>query len=351
MQDLWLHLPLRYEDRTSITAIHALVPGQSAQVEARVTAVERGFRYRPLLRVALADESRSTLTLRFFHFSGTQAAQFQPGRRLRCYGEAKPGQFGLEMVHPSYRFLAENEDGLLRESLDPVYPAVEGIGPQTLAKIIAESLKHLPDAEALELLPAGLLASLDLPSLRDALLIAHRPPPDTDVSEFLSGRHPALQRLALEEMLAHHLSLRRQRITLRAHGAHPVKVRGSLAAALRRQLPYSLTGAQQRVLKEITADMQQPAPMLRLVQGDVGSGKTVVAALAALRAIESGRQVALMAPTELLAEQHLGNFRAWLEPLVCVSPGWPARSAARRVPRCWPISRLARRRWSWARMR
>jgi len=315
LQDLWLHLPLRYEDRTKVTPIHALLPGQAAQVEARVTAVERGFRHRPLLRVALADESRSTLTLRFFHFSSAQAAQFQSGRRLRCYGEAKPGAHGLEMVHPSYRFLAENEESLLRESLDPVYPAVEGIGPQTLAKIIAEALKRLPDAATLELLPAGMLASLKLPSLRDALLIAHRPPPDTDVSQFLSGRHPALQRLALEEMLAHHLSLRRQRIALRAHGAQPVKVRGSLAVALRERLPYSLTKAQQRVLKEVAADMQQPVPMLRLVQGDVGSGKTVVSALAALRAIESGRQAALMAPTELLAEQHLANFRAWLEPL------------------------------------
>lgn len=272
LQDLWLHLPLRYEDRTSITPIHALLPGQSAQVEARVTAVERGFRHRPVLRVAVADASRSALTLRFFHFSGAQAAQFQPGRRLRCFGEARPGSFGLEMVHPSYRFLAENEEDGLRESLDPVYPAVEGIGPQTLARIIAEALKRLPDAAALELLPAHLLSSLDLPSLRDALLVAHRPPPDTDVSQFLSGRHPALQRLALEEMLAHHLSLRRQRIALRAHGAHPVKVRGSLAVALRGQLAYSLTGAQQRVLKEITADMKQPAPMLRLVQGDVGVG-------------------------------------------------------------------------------
>ncbi|KFN43605.1 ATP-dependent DNA helicase RecG [Arenimonas oryziterrae] len=315
LQDLWLHLPLRYEDRTQIVAMRALVPGQTAQVEGRVEAVERGFRYRPMLRVAIGDESRATLTLRFFHFNGAQAAQFLPGRRIRCYGEARPGAHGLEMVHPSYRFLAESDDGALRDSLDPVYPAVEGIGPQTLTKIIGEALRRLPPAPSLELLPAALRATLDLPSLREALLVAHRPPPDTDIALFAAGRHPSLQRLALEEMLAHHLSLRRQRIALRAHGATPIKARGELSQRLLGNLPYTLTGAQQRVFKEVVVDMQRPEPMLRLVQGDVGSGKTVVAALAALRAVEAGRQVALMAPTELLAEQHLNNFRTWLEPL------------------------------------
>ncbi len=315
LQDLWLHLPLRYEDRTQMTAIRALVPGQPAQVEGRVEAVERGFRYRPMLRVAIGDDSRATIVLRFFHFSGSQAAQFQPGRRVRCYGEARPGAHGLEMVHPSYRFLGENEEGELRDSLDPVYPAIEGLGPQTMSRLIGEALRRLPPPEELELLPAALRAELDLPSLRDALLMAHRPPPDVDVALFSAGRHPSLQRLALEEMLAHHLSLQRQRIALRAHGAVPVKSRGVLSKQLLGNLPYALTGAQQRVFKEVAADMQQAVPMLRLVQGDVGSGKTVVAALAALRAIEAGKQVALMAPTELLAEQHLANFRAWFEPL------------------------------------
>ena len=315
MQDLWLHLPIRYEDRTQLTAIRDLVPGQPAQVEARVEAVERGFRYRPLLRVTVAGETRETLVLRFFHFNGAQAAQFIPGRRVRCYGEPRPGGHGLEMVHPSYRFIADSDAGELRESLDPVYPAIEGMGAQTIARLVAEALKRLPPASELELLPADLCASLKLPALRDALITAHRPPPDTDVALFASGHHPALQRLAFEEMLAHHLGLRRQRIALRAHGASPIAVRGALAASLRKGLPYSLTAAQQRVFAEVAADMKQPVPMLRLVQGDVGSGKTVVAALAAMRAVEAGKQVALMAPTELLAEQHLNNFRAWLEPL------------------------------------
>lgn len=315
VQDLWLHLPLRYEDRTRITAIQALLPGQAAQVEGRVQAVERGFRYRPMLRVAIGDASHSTLTLRFFHFNSAQAAQFIPGRRVRCYGEARPGSHGLEMVHPSYRFLSDEDDSALHASLDPVYPAVEGLGAQTMARLIGEALKHLPPAEDLELLPTTLREALHLPSLRDALITAHRPPPDTDVALFTSGRHPALQRLALEELLAHHLSLRCQRIALRAHGANPIKIRGQLAAAMDKRLPYRLTKAQQRVLAEINRDIAQPEPMLRLVQGDVGSGKTVVAALAALRAVEAGKQVALMAPTELLAEQHLNTFRTWLEPL------------------------------------
>ena len=314
LQDLWLHLPLRYEDRTRITAIRELRPGAPSQTEGIVRAVERGFRYRPSLRVAIDDDSKATLTLRFFHFNRSQAAQFLPGRRVRCYGEARPGSYGLEMVHPSYRFLGENGEAALRDSLDPVYPAIEGIGPQSLAKIIAEALRRLPTAESLELLPASLRDSLGLPSLREALLLAHRPPPDADVALFTSGSHPALQRLALEELLAHHLSLRRQRIALRAHGATPLSG-GDLGPALRRYLPYALTGAQQRVLEEISRDLRQPEPMLRLVQGDVGSGKTIVAALAALDAVDAGKQAALMAPTELLAEQHLANFRAWLEPL------------------------------------
>ena len=315
VQDLWLHLPTRYEDRTTLTPIRELAPGQPAQVEGRVEAVERGFRYRPLLRVTIADDSRATLALRFFHFNGAQAAQFIPGRRLRCYGEARPSGHGLEIVHPSYRFLAESDEGAMRDSLDPVYPVVEGVGPQTLSRLIAEALKRLPPAEELELLPEVVIRALDMPTLKEALLVAHRPPPDTDVLLFSSGRHPALQRLAFEEMLAHHLSLRHRRIALRAHGASAITGRGALADCLRKGLPYSLTGAQRRVYDEVAADMRKPEPMLRLVQGDVGSGKTVVAALAALRAVEAGKQVALMAPTELLAEQHLNNFRNWLEPL------------------------------------
>ena len=315
LQDLWLHLPLRYEDRTRIEAIASLRPGQPAQVLARVEAVERSFRYRPMLRVAIGDDSHGTLVLRFFHFGKAQVAMFVPGRRILCYGDVRPGQHGLEMVHPSYRLLADDAEASARDSLDPVYPAVEGLGPLSVARLVGEALKRLPEAAELELLPAGMRERLDLPTLREALLTAHRPPPDADLALFAAGRHPAQRRLALEELLAHHLSLRRQRIALRAHGAMPVRPAGKLARALRQRLAFKLTGAQQRVLDEVSQDMARPEPMLRLVQGDVGSGKTVVAALAAANAVEAGRQVALMAPTELLAEQHLANFRSWLEPL------------------------------------
>jgi ATP-dependent DNA helicase RecG len=327
LQDLWLHLPLRYEDRTRITPIAGLVPGRPAQIEGRVEAVERGFRYRPTLRVAVSDDSRGTLVLRFFHFNRNQAAQFVPGRRIACYGEARPGQRGLEMIHPSYRLLADDEGPVQRDRLDPVYPAVEGIGPASLAKLVGKALERLPPAEELELLPAGLRERLGLPPLREALLTLHRPPPDVSLEDLALGRHPAQRRLVLEELLAHHLSLRRQRIALRRHGAMPVRPPGKLAQALRRRLSFALTGAQERVLEEVRRDMARPEPMLRLVQGDVGSGKTVVAALAAADAIEAGRQVALMAPTELLAEQHLGNLRAWLEPLG-VQVAWLAGKVA-----------------------
>jgi ATP-dependent DNA helicase RecG len=314
LQDLWLQLPRHYEDRTRITAIAALRPGVEAQVEGTVEAVERGFRYRPLLRVALSDDSHGTLVLRFFHFRAAQVAQFVPGVRVRCYGVPRPGQRGLEMVHPSYR-VVDAADDALGERLDPVYPAIEGIGPVALRRLIGAALDRLPDAAALELLPPAMLRESGLPPLREALLTVHRPPRDADVAALLAGTHPAQRRLALEELLAHHLSLRRQRIALQAHAAPALAGTGALARKLRDSLPFALTAAQQRVFAQVRADLAQPRPMLRLVQGDVGSGKTVVAALAAMMAVEAGRQAALMAPTELLAEQHLSNLRHWLEPL------------------------------------
>ena len=314
VHDLWLHLPRQYEDRTSLTPIRALQAGVAAQVEGRVDAVERGFRYRPMLRVALSDDSHATLVLRFFHFRAAQVAQFAPGARIRCYGTPRAGQHGLEIVHPSYRMLDDAAEVELGSALDPVYPAIEGVGPASLRKLIGLALDRLPQDEALELLPRALRESLDLPSLRQALLTVHRPQAGEDIGALLAGRHPAQRRLALEELLAHHLSLRRQRLAQQAHAA-PALRRATLAGKLRKSLPFELTGAQRRVFEEIQADLGKPSPMLRLVQGDVGSGKTVVAALAAMQAVEVGKQAALMAPTELLAEQHLNNLRGWLEPL------------------------------------
>ena len=321
LQDLWFHLPRQYEDRTTLTPIRALQPGLPAQVEGSVEAVERSYRGRPMLRVAIGDGTYSTLVLRFFHFRSQQVAQFAPGTRVRVYGTPRPGQHGLEIVHPSYRILggaADAGDPLLSDRLDPIYPALEGVGPAVLRKLIGQALQRLPDERGLELLPAEVLAReplcAGLPSLREALLTLHRPPQGSDLQALMAGTHPAQRRLAVEELLAHHLSLRRQRIAMQAHTA-PALHGGKRVAALRKALPFSLTKAQQRVFAEIRDDLAKPMPMLRLVQGDVGSGKTVVAAMAAMLAIEDGRQAALMAPTELLAEQHLANLRGWLEPL------------------------------------
>jgi ATP-dependent DNA helicase RecG len=272
MQDLWLHLPLRYEDRTAITPIRLLQPGVPAQVEGRVDAVERGFRYRPVLRVALSDDSRGTLVMRFFHFRAAQVAQFAVGTRIRCYGTPKPGQHGLEIVHPSYRVLGEDDDAALGDALDPIYPAVEGLGPASIRKLVGQALERLPDNDRLELLPATLLDGLRLPSLRQALLTMHRPPRDADVAALALGAHPAQRRLAIEELLAHHLSLRRQRLALQRHGAPVLKGKGALVKALAKALPFTLTGAQQRVFAQIREDIGKPSPMLRLVQGDVGVG-------------------------------------------------------------------------------
>src|SRR3954464_7460885 len=213
LQDLWLQLPRHYEDRTRISAIRELRPGEAAQVEGVVEAVERGFRYRPMLRVAIGDGSRATLVLRFFHFRAAQVAQFASGVRVRCYGTPRAGQHGLEIVHPSYRVLDDDEHAL-GDQLDPVYPSIEGLGPVSLRRLIGQALDRLPDAEALELLPASMCEALRLPTLRDALLTVHRPARDADVGALLPRTHPAQQRLALEELLAHHLSLRRQRIAL-----------------------------------------------------------------------------------------------------------------------------------------
>ncbi len=315
LQDLWFHLPLRYEDRTRITPIRALRAGDTAQVDGRVEAVEKGFRYRPQLRVAIGDESRATLLLRFFHFNNAQAIQLVVGTRLRCYGEVRLGAHGLEMVHPQYRRLAEGAVATVDERLTPVYPVTEGLGSARLAGVIAHALQRLPDDAKLELIPPALGKIYKLSSLRAALLYVHRPPAQADLAQLALATHPAQQRLAFEELLAQHLSLKRLRGRIREHAAPALRGAGGLRKRFLANLPFVPTRAQARVAAEVARDIAKPMPMLRLVQGDVGSGKTMVAALAALTAVESGFQAALMAPTELLAEQHYRNFCQWMEPL------------------------------------
>ena len=321
VRDLWFHLPLRYEDRTRIVPIGSVRPGEAAQIVGKVDSVDGGYRYRPQLKVMLSDESGGSLLLRFFHFSRSQAMQLKPGVRLRCFGEPRWGPQGLEMVHPEYSRLAANARITTEDRLTPVYPATEGLGQKRLLRLVAQALECLPDDEQLELIPDTLRRKLKLPALREALLVLHRPPAGVDLALLAGGRHPAQQRLAFEELLSQHLGLKQLRQRMRRHRAEALSGGDALRGKLTSKLPFALTAAQQRVDGEICADLARDVPMLRLVQGDVGSGKTVVAALAALAAIGSGSQVALMAPTELLAEQHLANFRAWFEPLD-IEPVW-----------------------------
>jgi ATP-dependent DNA helicase RecG len=315
LQDLWFHLPLRYEDRTRITAIRDLHAGETAQVEARIEAIESGFRYRPQLRIAVTDDSQQTLVLRFFHFNRAQVNQLAVGARLRCFGEVRHGNHGLEMVHPEYRRVADDGAGSVDDRLTPIYPTTEGLGQKRLGGAIRAALTRLPPDDALELIPPELRKVHKLSSLRDALLYVHTPPPDADLGALALGMHPAQRRLVFEELLTHHLSLKRLRAQLRSHAAPPLQGDGALRRRFRAALAFKPTHAQERVAAEIARDLAKPLPMLRLVQGDVGSGKTLVAAQAALTAIEAGRQAALMAPTELLAEQHFINFDKWLAPL------------------------------------
>ena len=311
--DLWFHLPLRYEDRTSITPLDKLVPGMPAQVEGVVAAVDRGFRFRPQLKVSITDDSGAILLLRFFHFRASQAEQFSPGVRLRCFGEPRVGTGGFEIVHPSYQRVLEGAP--LDAALTPVYPATEGLSQKRLLTLTRAALDRMPDERLFELLPDDIRKRFKLASLSAALRYVHRPPPKADVAALLAGTHPAQQRLAFEELLAHHVSMRRLRAAVRAQKAPVIAPKRSRRAAILKSLPFKLTKAQQRVLGEVDDDVKSGAPMLRLVQGDVGSGKTVVAALAALAATDAGWQTAVMAPTEVLAEQHYRSFARWLEPL------------------------------------
>ena len=315
IQDLWFHLPLRYDDKTRLTAIADLCAGGRAQVLGTVVGVERIFRSRPQLKVCIQDNAGHILYLRFFHFHRNQFDRLKSGGRLLCFGEVRFGADGPTMVHPHYQCLVGDNPPVMQQRLSPIYPSTEGVHQKRLADLITKALKLLPDASDLELIPSSLCAAHDLSSLRDALLYVHHPPPDVSLQTLAYGRHAAQKRLIFEELLAHHLSLKCLRTAARTKQALPLLGDGRLRHAMLTALNFSLTSAQQRVTQEVLADLARSKPMLRLIQGDVGSGKTVVAAFAALAAIESAQQVALVAPTELLAEQHLRNFRHWFEPL------------------------------------
>ncbi len=314
VQDVLFHLPLRYEDRTRVVPIGTLRAGDRAVVEGEVQLAEVAFRRRRVLLCRIADGS-GFLTLRFFHFSAAQQDTLARGTRLRCFGEVRPGPAGLEIVHPEYRRLAPGASAPSDESLTPVYPTTEGVQQGRMRMLTALALAELVDGGLRDWLTPQCLDSAGLPSLESALRYAHRPPPDADIELLNDGRHPAQRRLAFEELLAHQLSLRLLRQAADHDQAWPLESRQTLVERCLEALPFSLTAAQRRAWAEIARDLERPHPMMRLVQGDVGSGKTVVAALAALRAVEHGMQAAVMAPTELLAEQHARNFLGWLEPL------------------------------------
>jgi len=322
VSDLLFHLPIRYEDRTRLHPIGSCRPGQRLLIEGRVEHAAVVRTRRSTLVVVLADGS-GRITLRFFHFRAYQKQQFAKGVRLRCFGEVSAGFRGLEMIHPSYQRISEQRPEPLADSLTPIYPTTEGIGQNRWLNMTGQALAlmHRGTLQLDELLPPGPLDKLGLPSLTSALDAIHRPPRDADVAALVERRHPAQKRLALEELLAHNLSMQKLHRQQRARRAPAMTGSSDTLDRFLASLPFSLTGAQRRVGAEIHADLERPQPMLRLLHGDVGSGKTVVAALAVLKTAENGYQTAIGAPTELLAEQHLRVFSQWLVPLG-IEPVW-----------------------------
>jgi ATP-dependent DNA helicase RecG len=307
--DLALHLPLRFEDETRITLIAAAVPGEAAQFEVAVVSSEIVYRPRRQLVCRVEDDS-GTLLLRFLNFYPSQQKVLQPGARLRVFGEVRGGFWGSELIHPRFHVLHGDED--LPAALTPVYPTTAGLGQATLRRLIERALQEVDLADTL---PEPLIARCNLAEFSASVRLLHAPPPGLSADELVAVQRPAWQRIAFDELLAQQISLRQAYAIRRARGAPHLAGNGRLTAQLLAVLPFALTKAQARVWREIAGDLAEPHPMQRLLQGDVGSGKTVVAALAMLQAVESGYQAALMAPTEILAEQHYRKLRQWLAPL------------------------------------
>jgi ATP-dependent DNA helicase RecG len=311
--NLLFHLPFRYEDRTRITPIAGLRPQQTYVVQGFVRSSQILFGKRRSLSVRIQDNSGS-LGLRFYHFTAAQKKQFDNGAEIRCYGEARRGAAGLEMYHPEYQLVTEDSDQI-EQTLTPVYPATEGISQSRLRTMISQALEMLTadKFQLRELLPQSWLQEWHLPSLVQALQYLHQPPTEANLEQLEAGQHPCQKRLILEELLAHQLSMHRARLRVKQEKAVQLQFMGPSQQHIIDSLPFIPTHAQKRVVEEIQFDLNQPHPMLRLVQGDVGSGKTLVAALTAAPMVDAGFQVAIMAPTEILAEQHLLNFTQWFE--------------------------------------
>ena len=313
--DLVLHLPLRYEDETRITRIADLKPGEAAQVEGEIIHSEVMYRPRRTLVCQLQDDS-GILYLRFLNFYPSQQKQLAVGKRIRALGEPRMGFFGDEMVHPKCRSAGEATP--LKQALTPIYPTTAGLPQATLTKHIHAALNELTLDDTL---PEKVLQRLHLPQFAASVKLLHQPPPDIDEDTLLARAHPAWMRIKFDELLAQQLSMRVHYRERSRRVAPKLVAHNKLTDALLRDLPFALTGAQKKVWHEISSDLARPHPMQRLLQGDVGSGKTIVATLAALQAIENGYQVAFMAPTEILAEQHYLKLRDWLTPLG-IAPVW-----------------------------
>ena len=325
--DLLFHLPHRYEDRTRITPISHLLPHHPAVIQGKVVSSEIAMGRKRSLLCRIRDSS-GFIGLRFYFFTTAQKNQLTSGANIRCYGEVRQGSSGLEIYHPEYD-LGDTDIKALPQTLTPIYPATDGLSQQRIKNVLNQALDQLkqnPASILPDYLPPLFCKEHQLPSLKDALLYLHQPPPDAELDQIADKQHPCQLRLAFEELISHRLSLlkiRQQMQALPAPALAPQTLPTQQAFTERflQKLEFKLTNAQQRVWKEIAADLKQPVPMLRLVQGDVGSGKTVIAALAALRAIENGYQAAIMAPTEILAEQHFITFKQWLKPLN-IQTGW-----------------------------
>ena len=308
--DLILHLPLRYEDETEIMPIATLRPGRSAQIEATVIRSDASYQPRRQLTAVVQDDT-GEIGLRWLTFYPNQQQQMQVGRRWRIRGEVRGGMHGYEIIHPKVTVA----DSVLPAALTPVYPTTEGLSQPSLRKAIGQALEKVELNDTLE---PELVQRLGLQSFGEAIRTLHAPTPDMDALALIEHTHPSWLRIKFDELLAQQLSLaaaRDARRSLRAKSLRANPKADSLCARLLKSLPFSLTPAQQRVTSEISADLEREFPMYRLLQGDVGSGKTIVAALAALQAIDAGVQVALMAPTEILAEQHFQKLKMWCEPL------------------------------------
>ena len=320
VQDLLFHLPMRYEDRTRITPISDIRPESFATIEGYVQHTEVQFGRRPILSVTLSDGT-SKIMLKFFNFNAGMKNSLATGVRVKAFGEIKRGRYMAEIHHPEYQIIRNNQPLALAETLTPIYSTTEGLKQASLRKMTEQALAVLQNVQVAELLPE--LYNPHQYSLKDALALLHRPPPSVSAEVLEKGEHPAQKRLIFEELLAHNLAMQQLRLGVKQQYAEPLSYNTDLKQRFLDSLPFQPTNAQKRVTEDIERDLAQPSPMMRLVQGDVGSGKTLVAALAALTAIDNGKQVALMAPTEILAEQHANNFANWLRPFG-IEVGWLA---------------------------